>query len=172
MPILTNKLQFHQIKINLIFKNLINIQFLKKKFKLLQKMILQVTSMMIQKFFIEVHLFRLIICNLIKKLNRIKNYYKTLIIWIKIQLYKFNKIIMLQWIKLKYNKGAIPLQTSGLYTSCDVTPMRARVWAKGPKEVQQMPTVSCCWLWHCLGSLELGHPTRARGHTLSMGPAR
>ncbi len=90
----------HVIKINLILKNRIKNQILYKKiFKILHKIILQATMNL--RFFIEVPLFKQIVSSLIIKLYRMNKYSKMFLTWIKIMNLKYNKLIMLLWIKFK-----------------------------------------------------------------------
>jgi len=90
----------HVIKINLILKNRIKNQILYKKiFKILHKIILQATMNL--RFFIEVPLFKQIVSSLIIKLYRMNKYSKMFLTWIKILKLKYNKLIMLLWIKFK-----------------------------------------------------------------------
>jgi len=90
----------HVIKINLILKNRIKNQILYKKiFKILHKIILQATMNL--RFFIEVPLFKQIVSSLIIKLYRMNKYSKMFLTWIKIMKLKYNKLIMLLWIKFK-----------------------------------------------------------------------
>jgi hypothetical protein len=90
----------HVIKINLILKNRIKNQIhYKKIFKILHKIILQATMNL--RFFIEVPLFKQIVSSLIIKLYRMNKYSKMFLTWIKIMKLKYNKLIMLLWIKFK-----------------------------------------------------------------------